>query len=285
MHVSAPASSANLGPGFDCLALALDLPFELSDSPAHHDGDGQGWLVVEPTHPAAAAYAAAGGDTDAQLWWRSPIPPGRGLGFSGAARVAGAYLALISSGVDTAEIQQRTFSVAAVLEGHPDNAAASTWGGFTVAAGERAVSLKVPEGLEVLVWWPEKSTSTTASRKVLAPIVSRESAAFSIARSSLWVAAIATGDLSMLRVACEDQVHQAERLLARPDSAEVLQGMLEDERVLAAWLSGSGPTVAALLPAGTHAQPLAAKLVGSGRTRILSLSASGVQQVPAPPNT
>ena len=277
MHVSAPASSANLGPGFDCLALALDLPFELADSPAHHAGDGQGWHVVEPTHPAAVAYAAAGGDTDAQLWWRSPIPPGRGLGFSGAARVAGAYLALISAGVDTEQIQQLTFSVAAELEGHPDNAAASTWGGLTVTAGEQALSLNMPDELVVLVWWPEKSTSTNTSRGVLAPTVTRESAAFSLARSSLWVAAVATGDLSKLRTACEDQIHQSQRLATRPDSAEVLQKLLQKEEVLAAWLSGSGPTVAALLRASDTVHSIAAQFAGSGRTRVLNMSASGVQ--------
>ncbi|MCX6524425.1 MAG: homoserine kinase [Actinobacteria bacterium] len=285
MHVSAPASSANLGPGFDCLALALDLPFELSDSPAHHALDGQGWHVVESTHPAAVAYVAAGGDADAQLSWRSPIPPGRGLGFSGAARVAGAYLALLTSGAHRTAAQQQAFGVAANLEGHADNAAASTWGGFTVAAGEQALSLKVPEGLEMVVWWPEKSTSTNASRSVLAPTLSREAAAFSIARSSLWVAAIATGDLSKLRVACEDQVHQNERLLARPDSAEVLQELLANQQVLAAWLSGSGPTVAALMPVGSSAGLLAPKLFESGRTRVLAVSATGVNRVSSTSNT
>lgn len=285
MHVSAPASSANLGPGFDCLALALDLPFELSDSPAHHHSDEQGWLVVEPTHPAAVAYLQAGGEPERRLWWRSPIPPGRGLGFSGAARVAGAYLALLATGAEPTAAQQQAFGVAAQLEGHADNAAASTWGGFTVAAGEQAISLKVPEDLEVLVWWPEKSTSTNASRSVLATTLSRDAAAFSIARSSLWVAAIATGDLSKLRVACEDEVHQNERLLARPDSAEVLQELLAHPHVLAAWLSGSGPTVAALMPAGSSADLTAPKLFESGRTRVLAVSAMGVNQISGTPNT
>ena len=91
MHVSAPASSANLGPGFDCLGLALDLPFELLDGDEldAHGAPPDGFLAAEPTHPAAAAFVVAGGSADTGLWWRSPIPPGRGLGFSGAARVAG----------------------------------------------------------------------------------------------------------------------------------------------------------------------------------------------------
>ncbi|MEX0767370.1 MAG: hypothetical protein WD029_02755 [Microthrixaceae bacterium] len=275
MHVTAPASSANLGPGFDSLALAVELPFQLQES---DDCPEDGWLVAERTHPASLAYFAAGGEPTQSLWWRSPIPPGRGLGFSGAARVAGAFLALRNSGLDTATAQQQAFVTAAALEGHPDNAAASTWGGFAVAAGERAIALPMPEGLGLLVWWPQKSTSTDLSRSVLSPTVSREAAAFSIARSALWVAAIATGDLTALRVACEDQVHQSQRLADRPDSAEVLSELLAQKQVVAAWLSGSGPTVAALLPLGASADSLATQLSASGRTRVLAVNTTGVHE-------
>jgi len=289
VHVSAPASSANLGPGFDSLALAVDLPFELQDAELHQAqlqeptagsaGSELGWLIVESTHPAAVAYVAAGGYPTQSLWWRSPIPPGRGLGFSGAARVAGAFLALRRSGLGTAPAKQQAFMVAATLEGHPDNAAGSTWGGFAVAAGEQALSLAMPKELGLMVWWPQKSTSTVASRSVLTPKVSREAAAFSIARSALWVAAIATGELSALRVACQDQVHQSQRLANRPDSAEVLSELLAQEQVLAAWLSGSGPTVAALVPLGEAADCLAVQFAATGRTRVLAMNTTGVQEV------
>jgi homoserine kinase len=275
--VSAPGSSANLGPGFDCLGLAVDLPFELTDEPS----PGEHWLAAEPTHPAAVAFVHAGGDPTQPLRWRSPIPPGRGLGFSGAARVAGAYLAVRRIGTGHADAVTTALSVAAELEGHADNAAASALGGFTVAAGERALSLAVPDGVELLVWWPESSTSTDASRRVLPDSVPLADTAFSIARAALWVAAIAQGELGMLREASRDHVHQPGRLAARPDSASVLEHLLGDTSVLAAWLSGSGPTVAALVPAVMDTTELVGGLATVGRTRRLAVSPDGVR-VPNP---
>ncbi|MDQ2679145.1 MAG: hypothetical protein M3Y51_10420, partial [Actinomycetota bacterium] len=271
--VTAPASSANLGPGFDCLGLALDLPFGLSA-----DEHPEDWLAAEPTHPAAIAFVAAGGDPDAALWWRSPIPPGRGLGFSGAARVAGAYLASRRTGAAHDTARTRAFQVATELEGHPDNAAASAFGGFTVAAGTTARSLAMPEGVSIVVWSPERSTSTDASRRVLADDVVLADAAWSLARSSLWVAAVATGDLSVLRVACEDRLHQPSRLAARPDAASTLDAFLASEGVLAAWLSGSGPTVAALVSAGSAEQLADGLAQSDGRTRVLDVAAAGVRE-------
>ncbi len=273
MIVAAPASSANLGPGFDCLGLALELPFELTDQ----HPSGEGWHAVESTHPTAVAFVAAGGDPGTGLWWRSPIPPGRGLGFSGAARVAGAHLAARRGGAADADGAAIALSVAAGLEGHADNAAASALGGFTVAAGECAVSLGVPAGVELFVWWPAASTSTDASRRVLPDAVPLADAAFSIGRAALWVAAIARGDLDLLREASRDRVHQPGRLAARPDAAAVLEHLLGQDAVLAAWLSGSGPTVAALVPSATEPSSLLAELPFEGRTRRLAIDPNGVR--------
>lgn len=288
MIVAAPASSANLGPGFDCLGLAVDLPFHLSDSPSDELTDpassGRGWLAAEPSHPAAAAFVAAGGDPSIALWWRSPIPPGRGLGFSGAARVAGAYLAGRRDELDHDAARDGALRVATQLEGHADNAVASALGGFTVAAGDASVSLAAPAGLELLVWWPQRSTSTDASRRVLPAEVPLADAAFSIARAALWVAAVATGDAALLREACQDRVHQPGRLGARPDVTTALERLLAEPAVAAAWLSGSGPTVAALVDgaevAGLEAALAAEAADGSGlpegRVRRLSVARTGV---------
>jgi len=268
VHVSAPASSANLGPGFDCLGMALDLPFELATA-ADAPGD---FLEVEPTHPAAVAFAAAGGSAEQGLRWRSPIPPGRGLGFSGAARVAGAYLAGRLDGLDHAAARDGAFVVAASLEGHPDNAAASAWGGFTVAVDERVVALDVPAELRVLVWSPDGEVSTDKSRAVLAEQVALSDAVFSVARAALWVAALASGDLAALRTACQDRLHQPGRLAARPDAAAVLEHLLGLDTVQAAWLSGSGPTIAALVRGEVDVLPLPAP----GGVRLLGVSRGGV---------
>ncbi len=282
MIVSAPASSANLGPGFDCLGMALDLPFEMATG----EQPAEGWLAVEQSHPAAVAFVAGSGDPDEPLWWRSPIPPGRGLGFSGAARVAGAYLALRHGdgerpGHDPAVAAARR--IAADLEGHADNAAASALGGITVAVDDTVIGLDAPEGLEVLVWWPDAATSTRQSRGALGDTVKLRDAAFSIGRAALWVAALGSGDFAALRTACEDRVHQPERLAARPDAAQALEALLGRSEVLAAWLSGSGPTVAALVEStdGVGGGEVAALAAGlpAGRTRRLAIARRGVHVV------
>lgn len=276
MIVSAPASSANLGPGFDCLALALGgLPFLVTERVP----TDAGWHEAERTHPARAAFVAAGGDPESPLWWSSRIPPGRGLGYSGAARVAGAYLAarLAPLGDDTARAVAA--SVATELEGHPDNAAASAHGGFTVSAGGDTVVLALPAGLEVLVWSPSASTSTDASRRRLPETVTLADAAFSGARAALWAAAVATGDLSVLRTACEDRLHQSVRLANRADSAAALGTLLGEPEVLAAWLSGSGPTVAALVPEGYQlGAGVPEQLADTGRVLRLAPDVTGVTE-------
>jgi homoserine kinase len=271
--VTAPASSANLGPGFDCLGLALDLPFRLAV-----DEVPEGYHEAEPSHPASVAFREAGGDPSAALSWHSPIPPGRGLGFSGAARVAGAHAAALLDGLDHAVARDGALRCAARLEGHADNAAASAHGGFIVAAGDRVVALPVPPGLAVIVWSPDRATSTDASRRSLPARVSLEDAAFSAARAALWVAALAAGDLGALREACEDRLHQDVRLAARPDAQAVRDHLLGRPEVLAAWLSGSGPSIAALVPDDV-AGMVGADVGGEGRVRVLDVDHVGVTVV------
>lgn len=276
MIVSAPCSSANLGPGFDCLGLALDgLRFLLTDS----QPGGERWHDAEWTHPARRAFVQAGGDPETELWWSSRIPPGRGLGFSGAARVAGAYLASRLDGLGHAMAQQVAAVEAAALEGHPDNAAASAYGGFTVSAGGQTIRLEPPEGVEALVWSPAASTSTDASRRALPERVPLADAAFSTGRAALWVAAVASGDLTALRTACQDRLHQDRRLSGRADADRALRTLLDEPSVLAAWLSGSGPTVAALLDTASEPSPdLLVELEASGRVRRLGLDRAGVRE-------
>lgn len=272
MIVTAPASSANLGPGFDCLALALDLPFHLAVGGERPDGHHP----AEPGHPASVAFAEAGGDPSVPLWWRSPVPPGRGLGFSGAARVAGAYAAARLDGLDHGEARAGAFRVAATLEGHADNAAASAHGGLVVAAGERVIRLDLPPGLVVVAWSPSAATSTDSSRRRLPEQVALADAAFSVARAALWVAAVAVGDLAALREATEDGLHQDHRLAARPDAASVREAFLSRPQVLGAWLSGSGPTVAALVRA-RDAERVAGDLPEPGAVRTLDVDPVGVR--------
>lgn len=274
MHVTAPASSANLGPGFDCLGLALQLPFDLAVATAAPEG----YLEVEPSHPASVAFVAAGGDPAVALRWRSPIPPGRGLGFSGAARVAGAHLAGVLDGLDDDQARDGAFLIASELEGHPDNAAASAFGGLAVATGEEVLSVPVPHGLRVLAWSPRTTTSTDHSRTTLPDTVPLEDAVFSLGRAALWVAAMCTGELGVLRNACQDRLHQPARLAAREDSRLVLEYLLGEEAVLAAWLSGSGPTVAALVGESVG-DALVDGLPEGGEVRMVPISPLGSRSV------
>lgn len=276
MIVSAPASTANLGPAFDALGIALDLRFELSDrSPsggADNDHDhGPPWHVAEATHPAVVAHRRAGGN--GPLWWRSPIPPGRGLGYSAAARVAGAALATLQAGGDLIPCLSDVFSLAADLEEHPDNAAPAVYGGVMVAVDDQVIPITPPSALGVLVWSPSLETSTASSRSRLPDSVPFDDAVFNVGRTALLVAALATGRFDALATATHDRLHQPHRVAAHGDVAIALD-MLSDHTV-AAWLSGSGPSVAAFVEPETSVDEIADHLP-AGRCRMLSITDRGV---------
>ncbi len=246
------------------MGLALDLPFEVVvDAPGP-----DGFLLAEPTHPAAVAHRAAGGT--GELWWRSPIPPGRGLGFSGAAAVAGAFAAC--GDVD------RSFAVAAAIEGHPDNAAPSAHGGFCVAAGGAVIRLDMPAGLEVVAWWPDTTTSTKRSRSSLPETVLFADAVFNVGRAALLVAAVASGRLDALATGVEDRLHQDSRFARVPASRDCAETM-RSAGALAVWLSGSGPTVVALVDGGNADRVLQATPGTGGSTRRVVVSKRGVRPV------
>ena len=268
MRVTAPASSANLGPGFDAIGLALELPFVFVTGEDPHDG----LLPCDGHHPASVAYTAAGGGAG-DHWWRSRIPPGRGLGFSGAARVAGALAGALDSGLDEPAARSRALEVACELEGHPDNAAASLHGGLVVTAAGHAIGVPVPAELSVVVWWPDTETSTERSRAALPTTVSMEDAVFSAGRAALLVAALATGDLDALDDATRDRLHTASRLTSSPATADALERM-RGAGALATWLSGSGPTAAAFVDA-SRADRVQASLASSGTSRSLAIDRRG----------
>ncbi|HMT26394.1 MAG TPA: hypothetical protein PKD07_18845, partial [Microthrixaceae bacterium] len=256
MLVRAPASSANLGSGFDVLGLALDVPFWIADEPLAD------LLAMDDRHPAWEAHRQAGGDGD--LWWRSPIPPGRGMGFSGAARVAGAMLALVGAGEDERTARDGAFEVASTLEGHPDNAAASAYGGVVAAAGGRVVPVHDAFDAVIVLWWPDSSTSTRKARAVLPAAVPFGDAVFNVGRVALLVAAFAAGDRDAMAVAVQDRLHQDARLALSPGSGEALDAM-RAAGPIAAWLGGSGPTVAALVDRDRAEQVAAALPPGHRR--------------------
>jgi homoserine kinase len=267
-----PASSANLGPGFDALGMALDIHAEIGRVDAT-TADAELAKRVDEHHPAQVAFAAAGGT--GTLWVRSPIPIGRGLGFSGAMRVGGAALAVVERRGPDALVDRRTdvLGVAAALEGHADNVAASLLGGIVATDGAAAVRIDTPLRPDVVLWIPEETTSTSDSRTALPAAVPFDDAVFNVGRTALLVAALAAGDVEALAWATADRLHQDVRLVSSPLSHDALAAGLE-AGAWCGWLSGSGPTVA-LLCAPDHADALAASLPGEGRTSVLGVDHGG----------
>ncbi len=270
--VRTPASSANLGAGFDVLGMALGLHAEsgVGDPPRRA-------VVVDDRHPADIAFRRLGGD--GPLWFRSPIPVGRGLGFSGAARVGGAAAAMAQTrgvaALDDADTRAEILSVTSELERHADNVAASIYGGVVVAAGDDVIRVPLAFNPMVVVWVPESTTTSTEhSRGRLPEEVSRADAVFNIGRAAMFVAACATGDVAALRTATEDRLHQVHRLADVPDSAVALATAL-DAGAWAAWLSGSGPTIAALCDPG-RADDVARLMPDSGHVKLLRIDHEGV---------
>ena len=272
IRVSVPASTANLGAGFDTLGIALSLRFEAGTVDSSQPSNAR---ACDTNHPANVAFRQSGGNGN--IWSHDRIPMGRGLGFSGAARVAGALLAIAQrEGVVAAnshEARLAAFRVAAELEGHPDNAAASALGGFTVAAAGRAIRVPVAVHGAIVVWVPENTTSTKESRTKLSPTVSLGDAVWNISRSSLLVAALATGDVAALHDATQDRLHQDVRLAMVPDTKRAIRAAM-DSGAWAAWLSGSGPTMACMVDPQRIDQVVAA-LPRNGQVHRLQIDASG----------
>lgn len=286
--VRVPASSANLGAGFDVLAMALDEWLLLGVGPAPSDAQ-----AVDDHHPAVRAFVAAtrgaaGASTAAPLWLRSAIPMGRGLGFSGAARVAGAALAVAVDAVCNerdadAELDARRgemLDVAAALEGHGDNAAASTFGGVVAWVSGRALRLRLGPQLRaatVVAWVPDTATSTDRSRSRLPAQLERRDVVHNLGRVAQFVLAVEHDDPALLAGATDDRIHQPERLQAVPDAAEALDIGVRSG-AWCGWLSGSGPTVALLCGAG-EAAAVTASLPETGHIKIMRIASDGAQLI------
>lgn len=272
MFVRAPASSANLGPGFDVLGMAVTLHADVGvlDGPPP-----EGSHAADDHHLAVQAFRAGGGD--GALWARTNIPMGRGLGYSGAVRAAGLALAQVQrEGADSLwASRDRLVREATDLEGHPDNVAASIYGGVVVSAAGHTVPLPVEVEVRVVAWVPSFTTSTDGSRASLPSTVTRADAVFNIGHTALLVAALVTGRTELLDEATADRLHQPARLQASPASARAVD-QFRDAGALAVWLSGSGPTVVALC-APDRASRLMDDPPADGHLKLLDIDHDGTQ--------
>ncbi len=278
MIVRVPASSANLGPGFDALGMALRLHLEAG---VVDDDDvvPNGAAPVDEHHLVARAFRAAGGR--GAVWVHSPIPMGRGLGFSGAARVAGLSLAVVQrhGELDRKRDAADLLAAATELEGHADNAAASLLGGIVATAGGLAVPVPTRLDPAVVCWVPAERTLTDESRlKVVRPLAFDE-AVFNVGRTALLVAALAAGEVGALRVATQDRLHQDIRLRALPGSRAALASALR-AGAWCGWLSGSGPSVAVLCEEA-RAHDVADALPAGATVKVLRIDHDGAVASPA----
>lgn len=259
VEVTVPASSANLGSGFDALGLALGLhdviEARVRDAGLQITVEGEGAGVVDEGegHLVVRAFRAMGEQLGfrppgLELRCRNAIPHSRGLGSSAAAAVAGVAAAFGLAGI---ELDDRALQVAAEFEGHADNAAASLLGGLVVAWTEgdryRALRLEPHSGLRPVLLIPGESSSTAMTRRLLPDRVPHADAAFAAGRAALAVQAVTTRP-DLLLAATEDRLHQDYREAAWPATSRLVK--ILRERGLAAVVSGAGPTVMVLTQDG-----------------------------------
>ena len=236
--VRVPASSANLGPGFDVLACALGVHMEMevvetgrfavvTDLPIARDRRNLAVRGFAALHPV---------DT-LEFRIRSDIPLSGGLGTSAAAIVAGLVAA-----DSMYELDADLLGHAARLEGHPDNVAAALLGGFVLCAEGSAERFDVPEGLEAVLVIPHDPVRTAAARAALPPEVPMADAVFNVAHAGLLLLGLVRGDLELVARGLDDRLHQPHRAHLYPRSA-ALVAAARHYGALGATISGAGPTV------------------------------------------
>lgn len=293
--VRVPATTANLGPGFDCLGLALDIYNIVtiaSSSSFQIDvaGEGAGLLPRDGQNLAYRAIQSLAEEVGREvrplhLTLQNQIPLARGLG-SSAAAIVGALLAahhFFQSPLSPDDLLE----LACRMEGHPDNVTPALFGGCTVTVrdGQRLVhaSLPLPPGLVAVLFIPDSPLATQEARDVLPPHVERADAVFNVGRAALLATSLATGRLDLFRVATQDALHQPWRQSLFPPMEALFKAAL-DAGALCAFLSGAGPTVLALAVHDAdlvaHAMREAARIERvSGSTRLARPTLKGAHLV------
>lgn len=265
IRIKIPATSANLGPGFDCLGLALQLyntitiepdrPFQISLTGAYEDGipaneNNLVWQTMchlwELLHYPTPSVA---------LTLENNIPPARGLGSSSAAIVGGLIAANILAGSPYSKVE--LLQVANALEGHPDNVTPALYGGVTLSVpaktGILPRVLSQSPNLKAVVVVPSTLLNTEKARRILPPHVTRNDAVFNISHVGLLIEAFIREDYFLLKEGMCDALHQNQRAILLPGMLETIEASLKAGAYGAA-LSGSGPTLIALIAESSESE-------------------------------
>jgi homoserine kinase len=233
-----PASSANLGPGFDCMAAALSLHLELEVIETGEFAVESNVAVAKGRENLCVqAFARLHSPDGFTFKIRSEIPLAGGLGSSGAAIVAG-----VMAADHLFELDVDLLAEAAAVEGHPDNVAAALHGGFVISADGQAARFDPPTGLEALAVVPDVAVRTKAARAALPREVPLVDAVFNVAHGALLTLGLATGDWDLVARGLRDRLHQQQRGGLFPRSLQLAERAPE-LGALGATISGAGPTV------------------------------------------
>ncbi len=270
---SAPASSANLGPGFDILALALSRRCTVTAEPADE------WLIRSGNEPVSeetvAMVRAVSGEAEPHLVRiESEIPIGRGLGSSAALLVA------VAAAVGGESDRDRLFEAASVVEGHSDNVAAAVFGGLVAVGADGSVDqLSVHPSLHVVLAVPDEVLPTVEARSVLPDVVPRDVAVRSAARLAMLVEALRTAESDSFAAALGDEMHEEPRKAITQTPAMLIEAALDAGSSFAAW-SGAGPSVIAFVLEETLEAvtgSLDQALAGAGSVLDLDIDQEGVR--------
>jgi homoserine kinase len=271
---TAPASSANLGPGFDCLGLAFELRCHVVAAPADE------WIIEElgtSFEPAPDDFvrrivqAVVG--RPMRLTIDNDVPRSRGLGSSSAVMTAAAAASLRAMGrePDSDEL----FAVVAGIEGHGDNAAAAVYGGLVAVNGDQVLHLDLDPGLVFVCGIPDMPLKTRVARGALPAVISRAAGVRNVARAAFLVEGLRTGNAAALAAAGGDELHEAYRTPLSPVTGELVAAAREAGAFHAAW-SGAGPTAIAVVAEPSDVVEAMEKvLAGKGRVVVLDVATAG----------
>ena len=260
VEVRAPATTANLGPGYDCLGMALDLwnCLTVTTEPAEGapfvrvHGEGEGELSSDTSNLTYRAMAFLYGEADAEmpplaLQCHNVIPLSRGLGSSAAAISAG--LVAANALLDNCFTSDDLMEMAATIEGHPDNVAAAVYGGLRLVVTDEdrlyTAPIDIPDDLQAVLFIPERRIATVDARRVLPAEVSVADAVYNMSRTALLVAGMQSDHTEYLSIATQDRLHQPYRQSIFPPM-KVIFAAARNAGALGVFLSGSGSTILAL---------------------------------------